>query len=101
MKSMALRPVDSRRAIARASVFATVYLVGVLVYILEAGYERPVALSLHVALQAYACALVVGFFLRRTALQGWWRVGLTWLGVYLLWRVVSVLSGYANQVGAY
>ncbi len=88
------------RAIARAAVFATLFVVVVLVYAMSAGLARPVAMTTYVALQAYACAAVTGLFLRKPGAQSWLRIGSVWCATFLLWRVVSVLAGYANSFGA-
>lgn len=88
------------RAIARAAVFATLLVIAVLIYALRTGFDRPIAMTTYVAVQAYACAVVTGFFLREVGGQSWLRIGMVWCATFLLWRVVSVLAGYANSFGA-
>jgi len=88
------------RAMARAAVFATLLVIAVLIYTITAGFDRPLAMSAYVALQAYACAGVTGYFMREVGRQSWLRIGLAWCGTFLLWRVVSVLAGYANSFGS-
>jgi len=84
----------------RAAVFATIFVSAVLGYAMTAGFDRPVAMTLYVAVQAYACAIVTGFFLRDASAQSWLRIGMVWCGTFLLWRVISVLAGYANSFGS-
>ena len=89
--------IDTRRAIFRATVFATGYVLAVFTYALNTGFGRPAALVASAAAQAYVCALVTGWLLRPTSRQGWLRTGLVWVALFLLWRVIVVLASYANS----
>jgi hypothetical protein len=95
--SLSRSDVNTRRAIFRAAVFATGYVLAVLAYLLNTGFERPAALIASVAAQAYVCALVAGLLLRLTSRHGWFQTGLVWVGLFLLWRVIVVLASYANS----